>query len=167
MAIELEVLNWATARSVPAANVPTIQYNLQIQFTQGRRAVSRRTTLGDFLEALDEQIFDLFGHIFAMENVQPRDRIAIKIQFPGDFGANARAQGFFVIRRLRDHPVARLFDLLEEILTSEEALMLALWLIQIQIIHMPVGMGKRKIAFGHAALYGKKSRVEIRNADEL
>lgn len=168
MPIQLRVLNWPTARSVLPANVPVIQYNLQVDFTDAPRRLSRRTTLAAFLGALDGQIHALFNGIFLMENVQPHDRVAIRIQFPGDFGRNARAQGFFVIRRFDEDPVRRLFELLSEILTSEEALMLAIWLIRIQIIHMPVGMGtKRKIIYGKAALIGKTSIVKIQNDDDL
>ncbi len=167
MPIQLRVLNWATARSIPPANVPLVQYDLQVHFTDAPRRLSRRTRLIDFMEALDNQLDILFGGIFRRENVRPHDRIAIRIQFPSDFGASARKQGFFVIRRFDEDPVGRLFDLLVEVLQSEEALILALWLIRIQIIHMPIGMGSRRIIFGEPALIGKKSRVEIRNADNL
>lgn len=166
MPIELRVLN--LIRTVLPAAVPIINYDIQVDWhNPGGRRLSRRTALVDFIEALDAEIFFMFEAIFGAEDVQPNDRVAIRIQFPSDFGRHARARGFFVIRRLRDDPVAALFDLLSDILHSEEALMLALWLINVQIIHIPVGFGKRKIPYGYAALYNKKSRVEIRNNDEL
>lgn len=144
-------------------NVDLVEYDVDLEFTDSPRRLSRRTSVARFLREIDGQLNRYFTNIFRFERMRRNDRIVIRLDFGlADNGPNARS--FFVNMRLRNNPIARLFDIISDVLNSQEALMLALWNFQMSLVRIPRGQGnKRKAPFSFTSAIAKKSTVKIRD----
>lgn len=94
--------------------------------------------------------------------VQPNDRIGVTLRIGGPNGGT-----FFRMTRMRNNPLRALFSMIASIIQSNRDLLFNEWQFEFQVVHIPLGMGKRKRVWNNELVYCKKSVVDIRARDGL